>query len=199
MSRSKHQFRPGALEVFETRIVPTVVPIPGMPPVIPFVPPGQIGPSTPTGEVISSGFTVDPTNTNQINSTVTNKDPNNVEYVTFAIYRAPGGGNGANVPGSGPSENLASQKLIYSTTVALAKAGTTGDSYTFKIDPIALGLDQNGNNGKHLTGDDDFQCDEFSSDDSTFSAPDKVNFDAQDIPLIVGELFNYVESPAAKH
>lgn len=189
MSRSKHQFRPGALEVFETRIVPTVTAMPG----IPFVPPGQVAPSTP-----STNFSVDPGNTgagfsitgagdNTITSTVTNKTGCD-RYATFAVYRAPGGGTGT-TPTS--SENLRSQKLIYSQTLLVHP----GAEVTFSIDIRTLDDTGPGSKGDHLTGDDDFQCDIFDAgSDPNGYAPDKLNEAVLDGYIFAGELFNYDDS-----
>jgi len=120
--------------------------------------------------------------------TVASKVTNNTgsdRYATFAVYRAPGGG-------SGPSENLRSQKLIYSETHLIP----AGQFYVFMKDISALDQTGPGVNGDHLTGDDDFQCDDFDAGcDPHGYAPDKLNDGTSlDGHIFAGELFNYSDT-----
>jgi len=165
MSRSKHQFRPGTLEVFDERVTPSVTPIPG----IPFVPPGQVVPYS-LAPGYSGAFTV---SGNTISATWTN-DNTVGHYVTFAVYTAPGGGGNSS---SQAYDNLLSQKLVYSQTFFLA----AGATHTFSIDVSTL----------KLTGQDKLQCDVFQADDSTGYAPKKLTEDSLNNHLFGGELFDY--------
>jgi len=172
--------------------VPTITPIAG----IPFVPPGQVGDPLPvqsdafsmTGSY-GDGFTF----TDTTISTLVTNTTDAPRYATFAIYRAPGGG-------SGPSENLRSQVLIYSETVLLGPKGSTDpnlpDHVTFSKDIRQLDQTGPGVKGDHLTGDDDFQCEVFDARcDSNGYAPDKLNDGTSlDHRIVGGNLFNWSDS-----
>ncbi len=179
MKRSNHQFRPNPLEVFETRIVPTVTAIPGLAGNLygtPFVPPGDVGPIAKPAGYASSGPSI---SGNSISYTATSTQGG---YVTFAVYTAPGGGS-ANAPSqagtTSGSENLASQKRVYRDTEWVA----AGTSYTFTVDVSTL----------KLTGREQLQCDLFSADDCYGYAPDKLDLSVLNNHLFDGELFLYAD------
>jgi len=183
MSRSKHQFRTSPIEAFESRIVPTVTPIPG----IPFVPPGQISPSNPAPDItVTSNFTVQQGTDTIIPPPVTNLT-DHVVYVTRAVYTAPGGG-------SGPSENLRSQSLLANSVVTYAIPAGAVNYQLPSFDVSTFDLTGPINHGDHFTGDDDFQCDLFEAPDSDGYAPNKLDYAVLSDHLIVGQLFNYSET-----
>lgn len=165
MSRSKHQFRPGALEVFETRIVPAVVatPLPGL-----FIPPGQVtGDNGDTGLLTAPHFDIAG---NTISTTVTN-NTNVTQYVTFVVYTAPGGTDKL-------SHNFASQKEAYtSETFALA----SGESHFFSVDLSTL----------KLVGQQTIQADIFRADNLGGFAPEKPSQADLGGRIVIGDLFNY--------
>jgi len=184
MRRSNHQFRLGAIEAFETRIVPTVTVIGG----IPFVPPGQISPSVPAPDIVTSipgaGFTVQG---DTLTPPLVNNITDHIVYLTRAVYTAPGGG-------SGPSENLRSQSLLANSVVTYA---IPANAVNYQLPSFDVSrFDQTGpvNKGDHFTGDDDFQCDLFEAPDINGYAPNKLDYANLSNHLIVGELFNYSDT-----
>jgi len=166
---AKHRFRTGPLEAFEERITPTITAFPGQ---TPFVPPGQVVPYQNAANFTAS-FSTDGNKT--VTGTVTN-NTNADHYLTFTIYRAPGGGGN---PSSNAYDNLVSQKLVYSETL-LVEAGQT---LTFTpVDVSTL----------HLTQQGKFQCDFFDAgDDPNGYAPDKPFENTLGDRLVSGELFKF--------
>jgi len=121
-SRSKHQFRPDRLELFEERITPSTVQVtnPPFPVPPPFVPPGQnTGFSPAPGSFTTSISHSDESDT--VIFTITN-NTGSAQDGTFALYTAPGGGEN---PNSHAYDNLLSQNLIESSvqTFHLAASG----------------------------------------------------------------------------
>jgi len=175
MRRPVRQFRPGTLELFESRVVPAVVAYPG---VIPFIPPGQ-GPYVPNSPNFDFHNSNDPYKDtgyfdvadNTISTTVTNITAT-ARYATFTVYTAPGGGPG------GLMDNFSSQKLVYSET----KLVGPGEEVAFSVDLSKLKL-----NGQLKCQGDVWDA---GSDPNGF-APDKLKLDELSGRLIVGELFDY--------
>jgi len=205
MSRSKHQFRPGALEVFETRIVPTVTAY--QIGALPYVPLGLVeGGSLAGHDVSTSGFTVTtadqgpaapvvgPTDSddtsggandfpgttydgNFITTTLTNNNPvaGSVSYVTFAVYAAPG-----------TDFNFASQNLIYSATYKVV----SGTDASKGQGPITVSVDLS---TLKIPGKEKVQCEIWSADDANGYAPNKLKpgDTGYESHLIWGQLFEF--------
>lgn len=143
-SRSKHQFRPSTLEVFEDRITPTTVLLPGQ---TPFYPPGQgtasdIVPCTVlgTGGGVAFGHSGD-----TVFTTVTNNS-GSPQVVTFALYTAPGGGEN---PNGNAYDNISSQKLATSVTFTAPTGRFVATAYSIDLSSL------------HLTGQQKFQAELF--------------------------------------
>jgi len=182
MSRSKHQFRPGILDQFETRVVPTVAAFPG---IGPFLPPGQDAPYT-NGTGISYTNQGNPfagffdVSGDKISTTVTNTS-GKIQYVNLTVYTAPGGPDSLAAQNTtGQTDNLASQKLAYTSEVI---ALNPGDSHTFCVDLSTL----------KLTGQEKCQADVMRSDTPDGFAPDKLRLAELGDHFVYGELFDYTK------
>jgi len=180
-SRSKHQFRPSMLEVFEDRITPTTVALPTQ---TLFIPGGHSGasslisngnygvaPGTNGGFFTVSGDTV---------STTITQNTGSSHYYMLLVYTAPGGGEN---PNSHSYDNLSSQTLVsQSAPFLLPNGGNT----TFSVDLSQL----------KLTGQQKCQLDiiQFDAPDpkaaSNFQAPKKA-VDVATGVLVYGEIFDY--------
>jgi len=170
MSRSKHQFRPAPLEVFEERITPSVSHVTADV----FTPPGQVGPFT-TVSGYTTGFATNVPADNFLQVTVTN-DSHTAQYLTFAVYTAPGGGND---PTSNAYDNSRSQNLVYSQTTTFAVAPR--QSVTFTVDVSKL----------KLTGQDKLQADVFLADGPSGYAPDKIDAANTSGRVVFGDIFDF--------
>jgi len=178
MSRNKHQFHPGLLEVFETRVVPSTIvgtqvetPLPIQ--TSPFVPPGQV--QNYSNAAGTATFSVDANNVLTFNVTGAT-----TQYVTFTIYSAPGGGD-SDLTVVDPDYNLSSQTLIWSKTVEVVGGAATS---TVDLDDLKL------------TGQRKLQCDAFATNDACGYAPKKPFEKNLDGYLISGQLFDYSEIDA---
>jgi hypothetical protein len=196
----KHQFRPGALEVFETRIVPTVTAYPGLGA---YVPPGlmESGPlaghdvSTSDRFDVSGDLTDDPDSDGgptyptytgtTISATLTNNNPvaGSVSYVTLAVYAAEGQGF-----------NFASQNLIYSATYKVV----SGIDAKLGQGPITVSVDLS---TLKIPGKEKVQCEIWSADDSNGYAPNKLKpgDTGYESHLILGELLEIEPDNGQKH
>jgi hypothetical protein len=174
MSRSKHQFRPGVLEMFEARIVPSTIIESTEPPA--FTPPGHEHDTVPAaGGAI---FSVDQ-NTHVLTGTV---QVPTAQYVTFTVYSAPGGGD-SDATAVGPDYNSRSQTLIYSKTIWV-EANT--------LTQVSVDLDD-----LKLTGQRKLQTDFFAAgNDSSGYAPKKLTAEVVNGHILGGQLYDYSEFDA---
>jgi len=170
MSRSKHQFRPGALELFETRIVPSTMAIDGGA----YNPPGISSPEGvyTTGFVTPSGFSV---NGDVVSTTLTNSSGID-RYATFAVYAAEGQGF-----------NIASQNLIYQQTYKIP----AGQSLLVSVDLSTLKIP-----GQGKVQCDIWEADDASGYAPDKLKPDSTGFQSH---LLLGELFQYQPDDAKKN